>query len=200
MSNKPCIDCGMDTEPWPPHRGTQEHYIVKDSVWQQAGMPLAKMASDMSLHGGGGCLCVGCIEKRLGRLLTVDDFKPLTLKMLKSGCQSTPRLLSRVGVAYMSICSQPLPDCLVDDWLSSTLKSALKDQPEFRGIRDVDVEGDAVYVLLGDDEALRFRAGGGIAKLREGLRWDREPEGGHSIDLLPWDGEEPDEDDERYLS
>jgi hypothetical protein len=63
-----CKDCGMDTEPWPPRRGTQERHIVKDEVWQAAGMPPGKSGGDDGLSTvGGGILCVGCIEKRLGR-------------------------------------------------------------------------------------------------------------------------------------
>jgi hypothetical protein len=103
-----CKDCGMDTEPWPPHRFTQEHYVVKDDIWQQAGMPLGKMDSEFSLRGG-GILCIGCIEKHLGRLLTISDFAPCTLDLLK-GCQNTPRLLSRAGIASMAVACNPLPE------------------------------------------------------------------------------------------
>jgi hypothetical protein len=79
----------MDTESCPPRRGTQEHFIVKDEIWAAAGMPPGEWDSaDLSIHGG-GILCVGCIEKRLGRLLTINDFSPLMLDLLK-GCQNTP--------------------------------------------------------------------------------------------------------------
>jgi hypothetical protein len=81
-ADKLCKDCGMNTEPWPPRRGTQEEYIVRNEVWQRAGMPLGKHAFDGSLHGG-GILCVGCIEKRLGRLLTIGDIEPATLDIVK---------------------------------------------------------------------------------------------------------------------
>jgi hypothetical protein len=40
-----------------------EMYMVRDLVWEQAGMtPM------------GGCLCIGCLEKRLGRRLRPKDF------------------------------------------------------------------------------------------------------------------------------
>ena len=40
-----------------------EIYTVRDAVWKIAGMePM------------GGCLCVGCLEKRLGRRLRPKDF------------------------------------------------------------------------------------------------------------------------------
>jgi hypothetical protein len=41
-----------------------EVYMVRDAVWKRAGMePL------------GGCLCIGCLERRLGRRLEPKDFK-----------------------------------------------------------------------------------------------------------------------------
>ncbi len=178
-----CKDCGMETEPWPPHRGTQEHYIVEDHVWQQAGMPLAKMADDFSLHGGGGCLCVGCIEKRLGRLLTTNDFAPLTLGLLK-GCQNTPRLLSRAGIASFAVAGDPLPDHIVDQWLETTLKNAMKQhRPR---IYAVEVDGDEV-IIVHKTEAFRYRAGPQLKALRAAMRWDRTDQWAADgvIDLLP---------------
>lgn len=77
-----CIDCGYNTHPGAPPRelaeflmnrdGTYpmqydeqcEVYIVKDAVWKEAGM-----------EPYGGCLCIGCLEKRIGRRLTPKDFK-----------------------------------------------------------------------------------------------------------------------------
>jgi hypothetical protein len=40
-----------------------EVYTVKPSVWKAAGMT-----------ADGGCLCIGCLEKRLGRQLCPKDF------------------------------------------------------------------------------------------------------------------------------
>jgi len=78
-----CIDCGTNTAPGllnreqldqhSPPTGTikasltiderSETYTVKRTVWEAAGMELM-----------GGCLCIGCLEKRLGRMLTAKDF------------------------------------------------------------------------------------------------------------------------------
>jgi hypothetical protein len=78
-----CIDCGMNTNPGAPPRelaqflmnrdGTfpmtcshdAETYYVRDHIWKQAGM-----------DGWGGCLCVGCLEQRIGRKLKRRDFEP----------------------------------------------------------------------------------------------------------------------------
>src|SRR5215813_2211105 len=57
-----CEDCGMDTTPCTGkrgcrHRGRWEYYMVHDALWRKA-----KMRS--------GFLCIGCLERRLGRMLT----------------------------------------------------------------------------------------------------------------------------------
>ena len=43
----------------------QEVYTVTKEVWQATGL------DDM-----GGCLCIGCLEKRIGRRLKPKDFPP----------------------------------------------------------------------------------------------------------------------------
>jgi hypothetical protein len=40
-----------------------EVYMVRDSVWKAAG-----------LEPMGGCICIGCLEQRLGRRLSPKDF------------------------------------------------------------------------------------------------------------------------------
>jgi hypothetical protein len=40
-----------------------EIYEVKAQIWKAAG-----------LEPMGGCLCIGCLEKRIGRKLTSGDF------------------------------------------------------------------------------------------------------------------------------
>src|SRR3954467_868134 len=79
-----CIDCGINTAPGCLNRELMEQafardwnnegvqqtfdelsevYTVKAEVWQAAGMePMA------------GCLCIGCLERRLGRTLMAKDF------------------------------------------------------------------------------------------------------------------------------
>jgi hypothetical protein len=81
-----CIDCGINTAPGFLNRKEAEQgfaampltgrtgleqqldsraevYCVKPAVWKAAGM------ADF-----GGCLCIGCLEKRLGRMLNPKDF------------------------------------------------------------------------------------------------------------------------------
>jgi hypothetical protein len=95
-----CIDCGVNTCPGAPPRALAEilmerHgafpieysdecevYIVRESVWEKAGM-----------QPWGGCLCIGCLERRLGRTLKRKDFPEHPFRDLPA----TPRLRERRG-------------------------------------------------------------------------------------------------------
>ena len=61
-----CVDCGVNTAP---DEWRHEWYMVHDSVWCAAGMP----RQDPTQYGV-AILCIGCLEGRLGRRLTRDDF------------------------------------------------------------------------------------------------------------------------------
>lgn len=50
-----CVDCGSDFDEY--------DYAVDNAVWAASG-----------LAPEGGLLCIGCLERRLGRRLTCDDF------------------------------------------------------------------------------------------------------------------------------
>jgi hypothetical protein len=41
-----------------------EIYTVRETVWKKAGVEFS-----------GGCLCIGCLEKRIGRRLRPKDFQ-----------------------------------------------------------------------------------------------------------------------------
>ena len=56
-----CADCGEST--------LDDYYMVKNPVWRAAGMPNAGMDASGMLHRK-------CLEKRIGRELTVNDFPP----------------------------------------------------------------------------------------------------------------------------
>jgi hypothetical protein len=78
-----------------PRPGTHEQFIVNDNIWIAAGMTPGKVDPKTYELIGGGFLCVGCIEIRLGRRLTVGDFKKITLPLLLSSPWITERLRSR---------------------------------------------------------------------------------------------------------
>jgi hypothetical protein len=52
-----CIDCGVDT------LEIHKYYTVENEVWASA-----------CADPGGGKLCIGCLELRLGRTLLASDF------------------------------------------------------------------------------------------------------------------------------
>jgi hypothetical protein len=105
-----CIDCGINTAPGLSTREQMERafaadwnnqgvkqtidefsevYMVKTKIWKAVGMDAM-----------GGCLCIACLEKRLGRTLMPKDFKrnhPF------SQLPETERLMARRDNAVMSI-------------------------------------------------------------------------------------------------
>jgi hypothetical protein len=58
-----CVDCDVDT------LGTGELYMVHDDVW-----PLDKL---------GGMMCIGCLEARIGRRLTPEDFTDVPINICR---------------------------------------------------------------------------------------------------------------------
>jgi hypothetical protein len=90
-----CIDCGINTAPGFPSRTQMEQffaadwndqgitytiddwsevYMVKPAVWKAAGMNADQKGGFGDTDGDSGCLCIGCLEKRIGRTLVPRDF------------------------------------------------------------------------------------------------------------------------------
>jgi len=98
-----CVDCGFDTNPGAPPRELAEFlthrdgeyalaitpdselYVVKNSVWKLDGM-----------KPYGGCLCIGCLERRIGRKLKRKDFV-LNHAFNLPGLPRSERLRDRLG-------------------------------------------------------------------------------------------------------
>jgi hypothetical protein len=96
-----CIDCGVNTAPGCSTREQIEQaspaqdsvtqtfddqtevYVVRAAIWKAA-----------SMEDYGGCLCIGCLEKRIGRKLRPKDFMR---KHPFSALPGTKRLLARRG-------------------------------------------------------------------------------------------------------
>jgi len=57
----PCADCGYDTFDY-------EYYMVRNDVWEQA------LGHKIPPNEDHVFLCIGCLEKRIGRTLTRRDF------------------------------------------------------------------------------------------------------------------------------
>ena len=60
IARRSCVDCPRDTCP---PRQPDEWYMIRDALWSAAGMT-----------PDGGCLCIECLENRIGRQLTYTDF------------------------------------------------------------------------------------------------------------------------------
>lgn len=72
-----CLDCGVDTGK------IHEHYFIKTDTW-------------LSVVGTNrGMLCIGCLEARLSRKLTSQDFTSCTINNPKFEAKSV-RLLNRL--------------------------------------------------------------------------------------------------------
>jgi hypothetical protein len=63
--NAPCADCGVNTI------AIREWYWLRDEIWEQA-WPGTANAEIVTAEGN--YLCIGCLEKRLGRELNGHDF------------------------------------------------------------------------------------------------------------------------------
>jgi hypothetical protein len=61
-----CVDCGIGT------LTIHEWYMVNDDVWEQAWAGRRKSWR----VAGQEILCIGCLERRLGRTLIASDFVP----------------------------------------------------------------------------------------------------------------------------
>lgn len=69
---------------------SHEIYMVFGSIWRASGVCECKL------------LCIGCLERRIGRLLHSGDFTrcPLNYENAKRLRPVTPRLLHRLFTAY----------------------------------------------------------------------------------------------------
>jgi hypothetical protein len=93
---KPCRDCGVDC--W----ALGEMYMLRDPVWQQAAGPVYLVydysGTLIDRTGPGVCfLCVGCVELRLGRELTREDFTAAPVNWSEGKSDRLARRLRKSG-------------------------------------------------------------------------------------------------------
>lgn len=73
-----CLDCGMDTGK------SHEFYFVNTQLW-------------LSVVGStSGMLCVGCLEKRIGRKLVASDFPDVSINRPGLGRRHSNKLINRI--------------------------------------------------------------------------------------------------------
>ena len=118
-----CIDCDtMVTPPYtPPGTPDWQWYIVHPAVWAAAGLTF-----------NDGCLCIPCLERRLGRVLTPEDFPPARIND-PDAHPNTPYLHAlKHGVAELH------PD---GDWLQRNRPTEVgTPAPRFWRLRDAALE------------------------------------------------------------
>ena len=76
-----CVDCRVHVHL------AGEYYMVRDDVWP--------------IDPDGGQLCVGCLEKRIGRRLVPGDF--IDAPVNRPGSNTSARLADRLGFARASL-------------------------------------------------------------------------------------------------
>ena len=80
-----CADCGVGTFT------LGEWYLVKDEVWAQAWAGRLKSWHRLP---GQQILCIGCLEKRIGRTLMASDF--ITDEPINDPAKATTRMSDRM--------------------------------------------------------------------------------------------------------
>jgi hypothetical protein len=98
-----CADCGVNTIK------IGEWYMIRDDVWEQAWPGTANFAD--AEHGQGNYLCVGCLEKRLGRELNSSDFLDGGRHiMMQRGRKPSRRLRDRIRKPACEFCAPAADD------------------------------------------------------------------------------------------
>jgi hypothetical protein len=72
-----CLDCRNECN--------EEYYMVHDALWLTANPTV------------NGMLCIGCLEERLGRILTLDDFTDVPINTTTVCGAKSKRLASRLA-------------------------------------------------------------------------------------------------------
>lgn len=75
-----CVDCSVNTARF------REYYMLKDQIWLKTGLDF-----------GGGKLCIGCAEERIGRKLRPSDFTDCPLNQQNYRYGHSKRLRERLG-------------------------------------------------------------------------------------------------------
>ncbi len=85
----PCLDCGNGV--WSDHgvdprKLPEQHkftgYVLKNSVWLETGL---RMSGSPRFGVPPQILCIGCAQVRIGRELTLGDFKGLAMNFQSNG-------------------------------------------------------------------------------------------------------------------
>ena len=85
----PCLDCGNGVwDDWgvDPRELPEQHkftgYVLEDSVWEETGL---RRAGNPMFGVPPQILCIECAQVRIGRELTLGDFKDLAMNFQSNG-------------------------------------------------------------------------------------------------------------------
>lgn len=100
MDNHICIDCNVDTS----GHGICEYYMVQFDIWDNLLFDPKEDARYLDKKWYffkdevryEGMLCIGCLERRLGRELNADDFLDCPLNTEYDSYPRSDRLLERM--------------------------------------------------------------------------------------------------------
>ena len=146
-----CVDCGVNTFPGAPTREEAERQVAATGEYQivvreDAGAEVYTVHLHVwektELGDWGGCLCIGCLEKRIGRRLMPDDFP---MDDAFQGLPGTPRLLDRRGRCVDVLGDwQPAAEDRDGEMISSSsvTSSRVHSAAEALPLRVVTAEGD----------------------------------------------------------
>jgi hypothetical protein len=102
MRDAHCCDCSIGTI------AIDEWYMVNNEVWEQAWS--GRRRSQYVIPGSGGLidefLCIGCLEKRIGRTLCRTDFIDAPINRFLN---NSDRLLDRLtaDVSHLLVARRP---------------------------------------------------------------------------------------------
>lgn len=86
------MGCGVDTDNVD-GQGRDEYYMIRDDLWLKINLDRA------------GHLCIGCVEQRLGRLLTPADFTDARIN--RNQRRRSERLAVRLGHENLGVPDTP---------------------------------------------------------------------------------------------
>jgi hypothetical protein len=137
ISDWRCADCGIDTD------AIDEYYMLHDPIWQQA-------ADDVAGH-----LCIGCLERRLGRTLTAADFPDRDINTAVH-LKRSPRLAARIHAHRTARAADRSPSrrCLATDTVAAAHALDLAGTPHAQIARTLGVSRSSVYRYLGQPQPI----------------------------------------------
>jgi len=131
-----------------------EVYTVRDAVWKAAGMePM------------GGCLCIGCLEKRLGRKLKPKDFPdhafndlPCATRLFARRDVDPPRVVyvnPKASAYIKEVFAEHFPDARravsVEELLGEKTGERVAECPELADFAAVSIDEDGELQIFGSE-------------------------------------------------